>query len=133
MALTSYYGHIVDANMLFSDGQTIPTSTNADSTNTLYIGGIGNGRYAVKVYVNTTLSSSAVLTIKALWGTTSSPTTDLGTTFCVKTLANDTAGTLLAEFVLPPELAKGKTYIKLNYTTGAAATGKLDAFLVPLG
>ena len=64
--MAKYYGKNIVGELPLSDAQTLPDSTDDDSTNMVYVGNPTNGQLWINVYANTaiTIATGAVFNIE---------------------------------------------------------------------
>ena len=136
---------------MLSDGQALPDSTGADSTNMAYVGGSTNGGLAISVYAKTAIS---IATAQAFSIELQAFTSDAGTSatspfqtggvlednahcYLLHKTSGDgqldfAAGDLMAQFVIPGEWLDLLSYdwVQLRYLTDADESSEtVDAFL----
>lgn len=137
MALFSN-GKLIDQNLIFSEAQTLPNNTSANSTNTLAIPAVKSGSLQVNVVAATAISiesdTGKALTIKIEYGTTSTPSTSIYDVLYTRTASGSditfAAGDIICQYTIPTEKAAAYDYCELVYTTtGDESSEKVDAFI----
>lgn len=129
----------LDAQLVLSNAQADTEVSAHDSTNKLDLGAVrdyvGQGQDLVlNVVVNTTFTSGGAATLAV--AVLSCATVDGSYTTHVSTpalaLAGLTAGTILLQITLPPDIER---YLKLTYTIGTAVmtAGAIDAWIGTVG
>ena len=129
-------GKLVDQNLIFSQAQTLPNNTSANSTNVVYFAGCRNGKLQVNVVAATdiTIANTKVLTVNIEYGTTTTPATKLKDVLYTETAGVPTityaAGDTICQYTIPADKAAAYDYCELVYTTtDDESSEKVDAFI----
>lgn len=127
---------MIDADLIFSEAQTLPNNTSVDSTNAVYFTGGTSGKMQVNVVASSAISiaNGKALTIAIQYGTTSTPATSLYDVLYTRTASGGavtfSAGDIICQYTIPPEQAAAYDYCELVYTTTADESSEtVDAFI----
>jgi len=130
--------YVIDNNLILSKNQALPdASGNVDSTNVVKYGGnsLGYAKIVVKAHDTITIAKDKALTIKASYGSTSSPTDTLNKVLYTATAGDSgitfAPGDTICEEIIPDSLPDNYKYVKLNYAvTANQSAGHIDAYVV---
>ena len=129
--------YVVDQKLILSSAQTLPSNTDADSTNVVDYGGNSGGlaKIVVKANTNIEVANTFKLTIVASYGSTSTPDDTLDKVIFTKIAGGDgfsyAAGDTIVEEIIPDSLPDNYRFLKLNYaTTANESSEKVDAYVV---